>query len=84
MVDAETKVAITAREVAKVRSQSASPWHPLTEGFVQMVLVTSQIHIDEDSPDGGVLKISFPDDSGCESFGVPLRPSEATLMTWQS
>ncbi|KAF9486556.1 hypothetical protein BDN70DRAFT_870140 [Pholiota conissans] len=42
----------------------------------KMVLITPSIEED------GTLKVSFPDDSGCEAFAVPLRPSEDTLKTW--
>ncbi|KAJ3575248.1 hypothetical protein NP233_g1216 [Leucocoprinus birnbaumii] len=48
----------------------------------KMVLITPRIQVDESSPDGGLLVVSFPEDSGCESFSVPLRPSEETLSTW--
>lgn len=41
-----------------------------------MVLITPRIETDDSSPHGGVLKISFPEDSGCESFAVPLYPVE--------
>ncbi|KAF8879232.1 MOSC N-terminal beta barrel domain-containing protein [Mucidula mucida] len=47
--------------------------------FAKMVLITPRIDAEK-----GVLNVSFPDDSGCESFEVPLRPSEAMMMTWQS
>ncbi|KAF9041165.1 hypothetical protein BDP27DRAFT_1347363 [Rhodocollybia butyracea] len=40
------------------------------------VLITPRIEVDENSPHGGVLSISFPKDSGCESFSVPLYPLE--------
>jgi len=42
----------------------------------KMVLITPRIEVDENSPHGGVLSVSFPEDSGCESFSVPLRPVE--------
>ncbi|KAJ3809336.1 hypothetical protein F5876DRAFT_44078 [Lentinula aff. lateritia] len=42
----------------------------------KMVLITPRIETDDRSPHGGVLKISFPEDSGCESFAVPLYPVE--------
>ncbi|KAJ3769081.1 hypothetical protein FB446DRAFT_813458 [Lentinula raphanica] len=43
----------------------------------KMVMITPRIEIDERSPHGGVLSISFPEDSGSyESFSVPLYPIE--------
>lgn len=41
-----------------------------------MVLITPSIELD------GTLKVSFPEDSGCEDFSVPLKPTEDTLRTW--
>ncbi|KAJ6609329.1 MOSC domain-containing protein [Mycena sp. CBHHK59/15] len=35
------------------------------------------------SPHSGVLSVSFPADSGCESFSLPLCPSQATLDSWK-
>ncbi|KAF8832747.1 hypothetical protein HHX47_DHR1001458 [Lentinula edodes] len=43
---------------------------------IKMVLITPRIETDDRSPHGGVLKISFPENSGCESFAVPLYPVE--------
>ncbi|KIK62238.1 hypothetical protein GYMLUDRAFT_42185 [Collybiopsis luxurians FD-317 M1] len=40
----------------------------------KMVLITPRIHEDSSSTHGGVLTISFPEDSGCASFSVPLFP----------
>ncbi|KAJ3985723.1 hypothetical protein F5890DRAFT_1408843 [Lentinula detonsa] len=42
----------------------------------KMVMITPRIETDEESPHGGVLSISFPENSGCESFSVPLYPIE--------
>ncbi|KAJ3786693.1 hypothetical protein GGU10DRAFT_427236 [Lentinula aff. detonsa] len=42
----------------------------------KMVMIIPRIKTDERSPHGGVLLISFPEDSGCESFSVPLYPVE--------
>ncbi|KAK0199089.1 MOSC N-terminal beta barrel domain-containing protein [Armillaria mellea] len=50
----------------------------------KMVLITPQIETDDNSPYGGVLRVSFPEDSSCNSFDVPLHPSEEMLNTWQS
>ena len=48
-----------------------------------MVLITSEIHDDVNSPYGGVLRVSFPEGSGYSSFEVPLRPTNELLMNWQ-
>ncbi|KAK0208993.1 MOSC N-terminal beta barrel domain-containing protein [Desarmillaria ectypa] len=50
----------------------------------KMVLITPLIETDDNSPYGGVLRVSFPEDSRCDSFDVPLRPSKEMLKTWQS
>lgn len=49
----------------------------------KLVLVTPHLAIDKSSPDGGSLVVIFPEDSGCETFEIPLRPSEKTLSTWK-
>lgn len=48
----------------------------------QLVLIYPQIRVDKSSPDNGSLVVDLPEDSGCESFSVPLRPSQETLSTW--
>ncbi|KAK2461527.1 hypothetical protein APHAL10511_005990 [Amanita phalloides] len=48
----------------------------------KMVLITPLIERDESSPYGGVLTISFPSDSSCEPFSVPLNPTTDILSHW--
>jgi hypothetical protein len=48
-----------------------------------MVLIVPRIDVDPSSPYGGRLEISFPEDSGCETFFVPLRPDHELLQTWE-
>ncbi|TFK70463.1 hypothetical protein BDN72DRAFT_838985 [Pluteus cervinus] len=48
----------------------------------KMVLITPRIESDEASPYGGQLNVSFPEDSGCESFSIPLHPDDACLESW--
>ncbi|KAF7303112.1 cysteinease [Mycena kentingensis (nom. inval.)] len=48
--------------------------------FPKMVLITSEI-IEDDN--GGVLSVSFPPDSGCDTFAVALNPSNDLLSTWK-
>jgi uncharacterized protein len=48
-----------------------------------MVLIMPRIDVDPTSPYGGRLVISFPEESGCETFSVPLHPSPELLSTWE-
>jgi len=41
-----------------------------------MVLIVPEILLDDKSQYGGSLRVSFPLDSGCEAFSVPLIPLE--------
>lgn len=47
-----------------------------------MVLITPRIEPDPASPYGGRLVVSFPEDSGCETFAVPLNPTPDILENW--
>lgn len=47
-----------------------------------MVLITPHIEPDADAPHGGRLIVSFPQDSKCETFSVPLDPSPEVIATW--
>ncbi|KAJ6463749.1 hypothetical protein DFH09DRAFT_1226904 [Mycena vulgaris] len=51
--------------------------------FPKMVLITPQIEADPASPDLGALSVSFPDESGCEPFSLPLCPSQTVLASWK-
>ncbi|KAI0352239.1 hypothetical protein OH77DRAFT_1486006 [Trametes cingulata] len=48
----------------------------------KMVLITPRVEIDTTSPYGGRLVISFPEDSGCETFAIPLNPTADMLADW--
>jgi len=48
-----------------------------------MVLITPRIRVDSSSPHGGRLEVSFPEESGCETFCVPLHPNRELLQTWE-
>ncbi|KAI0673983.1 MOSC N-terminal beta barrel domain-containing protein [Trametes maxima] len=48
----------------------------------KMVLITPRVEADATSPHGGKLVISFPEDSDCETFSVPLYPTEGLLADW--
>jgi uncharacterized protein len=52
--------------------------------YSQMVLITPKVEVNEDLPYGGFLRISFPQDSECDEFIVPLRPTEDILKAWNS
>ncbi|KAF8167503.1 MOSC N-terminal beta barrel domain-containing protein [Crassisporium funariophilum] len=42
----------------------------------KMILITPRIGTD------GTLNVTFPEDSGCEPFSVPLHPTEGVLKSW--
>jgi uncharacterized protein len=48
-----------------------------------MVLITPKIEVDDSNPFGGNLVVSFPDDSECTNFKVPLNPTSAVLQDWE-
>lgn len=50
---------------------------------LQLVLIHPEIIEDEDSPNGGVLKITFPAETGIAAAQIPLNPSEETLSEWE-
>ncbi|KAL0068411.1 hypothetical protein AAF712_004489 [Marasmius tenuissimus] len=52
--------------------------------FPKMVLISPTVREDAQSPYGGFLEISFPEDSGCRSVSVPLRPDGELLKTWET
>ncbi|KAI5119725.1 hypothetical protein M0805_001438 [Coniferiporia weirii] len=52
-------------------------------GQPKMVLIHPQILADGSDAEGGRVVISFPEGSGCESFSIPLKPSEETLKGWK-
>lgn len=49
-----------------------------------MVLITPRIEADPTSPYGGYLTVSFPEDSHCETFSIPLNPTPDILDNWQT
>ncbi|OJA18065.1 hypothetical protein AZE42_05426 [Rhizopogon vesiculosus] len=50
----------------------------------KMVLIIPRIIPDSPCQKNGRLEISFPEESVCEAFSVPLHPTEETLLSWQS
>ncbi|KAI0325427.1 hypothetical protein GY45DRAFT_1330328 [Cubamyces sp. BRFM 1775] len=48
----------------------------------KMVLITPKVEVDAASPYGGRLTVSFPADSDCETFSVPLNPTDDLLADW--
>ncbi|PAV22641.1 cysteine ase [Pyrrhoderma noxium] len=48
----------------------------------KMVLIHPRINPDESDFDGGRIDITFPEDSGCKDFAIPLNPCKETLETW--
>ncbi|KAJ7150381.1 MOSC N-terminal beta barrel domain-containing protein [Mycena filopes] len=51
--------------------------------FPKMVLITPEMVVDSASPHSGVLTVSFPENSGCEPFSLPLAPTQAMLDSWK-
>jgi hypothetical protein len=50
---------------------------------VQMVLINPRIIPESASQKDGQLEVSFPEESGCETFSIPLHPTEESLLSWQ-
>ncbi|KAI0714592.1 MOSC N-terminal beta barrel domain-containing protein [Earliella scabrosa] len=48
----------------------------------KMVLITPRVERDSTSPHGGRLVVAPPEDSGCETFSVPLSPAPDVVATW--
>lgn len=51
--------------------------------MTQMVLISPRIEHDEQSPCSGKLVVSFPPESGCLTFEVPLNPTPEILSRWE-
>jgi uncharacterized protein YcbX len=49
----------------------------------RMVSIHPEIVLDHAEENGGVLRVSFPPESGCETFETPLAPSADTLAEWE-
>ena len=83
IIDANTHKVITARERSKVAHKFAAV--ALCRLFFclsQMVLIHPRINPEESDFDGGRIDITFPEDSGCKDFAIPLNPCKETLETW--
>ncbi|KAJ8586496.1 hypothetical protein M405DRAFT_771597 [Rhizopogon salebrosus TDB-379] len=50
----------------------------------KMVLINPRIIPESASQKEGQLEVSFPEESGCETFSIPLHPTEENLLSWQS
>ncbi|KAG1814002.1 uncharacterized protein BJ212DRAFT_1365027 [Suillus subaureus] len=50
----------------------------------KMILINPRIIPDSSCSEGGRLEVSFPTESGCEAFSVPLNPTEEALQDWQN
>jgi len=50
----------------------------------KMVLIHPRVIADPSASEGGRLEVTFPEDSGCETFSLPLNPSQDTLGKWKS
>nr|GAT59841.1 predicted protein [Mycena chlorophos] len=49
----------------------------------KMILITTEILEDASQPHDGVLSVTFPSDSHCEAFKLPLRPTQELLAKWE-
>lgn len=50
----------------------------------KMILINPRIIPDSSCSEGGRLEVSFPMESGCEAFSIPLNPTEEVLQDWQN
>ncbi|KAJ2934322.1 hypothetical protein H1R20_g2796, partial [Candolleomyces eurysporus] len=48
-----------------------------------MVLISPQIEKDDSLPYGGLLTVSVPQESGTQTFSIPLQPTENILTHWE-
>lgn len=48
-----------------------------------MILIHPRVAPNESDEERGEMIISFPEESGCETFSIPLVPSEERLSTWE-
>ena len=84
VVNADTHSVITARTVGSVRRVSRILSTGCLEALTkQMVLISPRIERDEKSPHGGKLVVSFPLESGCDTFEVPLNPTPELVSKWE-
>lgn len=47
-----------------------------------MVLINPQVILDLSEQHEGRVEISFPEETGCQAFAIPLKPSQETLERW--
>lgn len=47
------------------------------------MLIHPRIIADPSAPEGGRLEVTFPEDSGCETFSLPLNLGQDTLRKWK-
>jgi len=76
---------VTARKYSKVSypSLSTTGMQCFVERPSQTVLIVPQLKLEAASPHGGEMEVSFPEDSGCETFRVPLQPTAEILKNWE-
>ncbi|CCM01440.1 uncharacterized protein FIBRA_03492 [Fibroporia radiculosa] len=51
--------------------------------FPKIVLIIPRLDVDSSSSHGGSLTISFPKESGCSEFSVPIAPTPDMLRKWE-
>lgn len=47
-----------------------------------MVLINPQVILDLSEQPEGRVEISFPEETRCQAFAIPLKPSQETLERW--
>ena len=55
----------------------------ILRSLAKMVLISPRIEHDERSPHGGKLIVSFPPESECQTFEVPLSPTTDLVSQWE-
>ena len=89
IIDAHTHKVITARDQPRVSRvydivhDSRQDIHPLFLRDAKMVLILPRIDLDGEDQSQGRIHVSFPADSGCEPFTIPLDPPDEVLQTWK-
>jgi hypothetical protein len=48
-----------------------------------MVLISPRIEKDDSLPYKGLLTVSVPQESGIQTFSIPLQPTEEILADWE-
>lgn len=83
IVDARTHRVITAREFPQVCDKINGAHFQIIDSYLEMVLIYPQVIIDKNDEYGGRIQVSFPRESGSDTFTIPLNPNQDVLGTWK-